>query len=977
MAELFYRIADMSISAGWVVLAVLVARLLTRKAPKWINCALWALVAVRLVCPFSLESVFSLVPQTSPISASVEEFQIQEIPEKIQTLDFSDMPAGSIMSVQYEDEAGKSQVIEVYQDEDGTVKAVEPPSSPYVSWEDVLPLVWVGGVLLMVLYAAWSYLRILKKVQVSVNIGNGVFICDYIDTPFILGIVKPKIFLPSAMDPKDAAHVLAHERAHLKRKDHWWKPMGYLLLAVYWFHPLLWVAYILLCRDIELACDEKVIRDLGSREKMAYSEALLKCSVPRHMVLACPLAFGEVSVKERVKSILHYKKPGFWILLISVILVAVVALCFLTDAPEVELHSPFEEQLWVTELVYSHSGEPLYNAPSSLLDSFTLTEDGGFSAISTYWQPFVKTELTESNFDSLFESAGEWYSLSPEKLRKQNVNAWVLNDTTSYASNQLNYPFYYLLQQKNGDLYLTRGQVWSGQLRPGKTYIRWVFKLDTATVTQPFQDGDSPFVYTRTIDGNHLDVHHWADSTIRAFYEDDVNVDEHKIYISELIDILHCIPENAFSLGSPIKDVECSIDLDVGQSGMYDVTLRYGEGKVEIDFSDTCPWSFADTGDRVWHIDYDGLNEFFARYSRRNTLPEYLQKPMELHKWRKNIDVSELKWATVSIIAPMRHNYGYSMNTAQAKTLLKELKKLPDTAFVPADGRPEPFEELEAGAISLYWYYPAYIENEDTMRAELTYVDGTAYFGFYEWGNRNPAQTWVIQDDTFTAYLSTLFDPSIPNDGYSQEAATGTVSVSHELGSIKLNTYEYMDYEVIDYTDDETPFGIRMKPKLVEDGWISVYYYPKGFTADPSWDNKTRGSMNGYDCIWYIPEDQIQGDIYNWGAIHFTKLSGDYVILKEGLSQWCREFYMEADTIFTDMVLGGNTMTKDEILEIARSTLGSTSTNVLFVDVDGVQRIADASFDSETGLWIIATPEILNRESVVVLKLDAYGNVIE
>ena len=823
MAELFYRIADMSISAGWVVLAVLVARLLMRKAPKWINCALWTLVAVRLVCPFSLESVFSLVPQTSPISASVEEFQIQELPAKIQTLDFSDMPAGSIMSVQYEDEAGNSQVIEVYQDEDGTVKAVDPPSGPYVSWEDILPSVWVGGVLLMVLYAAWSYLRILKKVQVSVNIGNGVFICDYIDTPFILGIVKPKIFLPSAMDPKDAAHVLAHERAHLKRKDHWWKPLGYLLLAVYWFHPLLWVAYILLCRDIELACDEKVIRDLGSREKMAYSEALLKCSVPRHMVLACPLAFGEVSVKERVKSILHYKKPGFWILLISVILVAVVALCFLTDAPEVELHSPFEEQLWTTELIYSYSGQPLYNAPYDLVDTMMLTESTGISTISTHREKFVETELTESNFDTLFENSGEWYALSPKKLRKQNVNAWVLHDTDNYSVNQLYHEFYYLLQQENGDLYLTQGIAWDGQLKTGETVIYWVVKLERASVTKPFQDGDSPFVYTRTISTQYFDVHAWTNTSIQAFQQNNVNIDITDINLSQIIQILNCVPEDAFSLGTPIQDVECSIDLDVGHSGMYDVTLRYGEDTVEILFSDTCPWSFAETGEKEWHIDYEGLREYFARYSPRFTLPEHLQEPLDVHKWRKNLDISEVDFVNVAIAEPLRINHGYYMNVSQAETLLKELKKLPDSTFVPTDHRPEPLEQLEAGSVSLYWHFPASVEYWDEVCANWAYVEGTVYFSFYEY-DEGPLQIWKIQDEAFTAYLASLFENAPETGGYYTGDLTGTISMSHENARIKLNTYEFMDYEIIGYTDAETPFGIRMKPKIMEEGWISVLY---------------------------------------------------------------------------------------------------------------------------------------------------------
>lgn len=977
MTEFVLKLADMSVSAGWVVLAVLAARLVLKKAPKWLNCALWALVAVRLVCPVSLESVFSLIPQSVSVSASAEGFQMQELPAKIQTVDFGDMPAGSVMSVQYEDESGNSQIIEVYQDEDGTVKAVEPPKSAYLSWEDMLPWVWSIGLLLMLLYAAWSYMGILKKVQASVDIGNGVFLCDYIDTPFILGIGKPRIYLPSAMDPSDAGYVLAHERAHLKRKDHWWKPFGYLLLAVYWFHPLLWVAYLLLCRDIELACDERVIREMGTVEKKAYSEALLKCSVPRHMIVACPLAFGEVGVKERVKSILHYKKPGFWILLVSIVIAAVVAVCFLTDAPEVELLSPFEESLWVTELVYSYSGRPLYEGPSTLLDTIMLTESTGISTISTYRQQFAKTELTESNFEALFEDSGEWYAKSAKKLRQQNVNAWVLHDTNNDAPNQLYHIFYYLLQQKNGNLYLTRGMWWDGELKPGNTRIEWVCKLEKATVTQPFEDGNTPFVYTRTVDSKYFNAHGWHPISVWEFSQNGVNINEYEFWAPTMLNILHCVPEEAFSLGEPIEDVECSFLLDVSQSDMFDVELRYGERKVEMRFDEKATWSFADTGDKVWLIDYDGLNEFFARYSARFTLPDYLQEPLELHEWREQVMVSDLKWVTATIIAPLRQNYGYSMNTGQARDLLDQLKKLPDSAFVPTDFEPKIFEETEAGAVHMDWYYPAEVENEDTIHAAIEYVDGHVYFSFYEWDIEKPLQTWEIMDDAFKTWQAALYDPSLPYGYHTTEPATGTISVSHELASIKLNTYKFMEYEIIDYTDDETPFGIRMRPKIAEEGWISVLYCPDEFTPDPSWDNKTSGYYGDNETIIYRTQEQLQHNYRSWTAQLFLYLPGDYVILNEGLDQWLSEFYMESHTIFEDMELAAECLTKEEILDIARPILQEADTKVIYAEVDGERLPVYASFDTETSLWSIATRETGNRESVVVLTLDAYGNVID
>lgn len=155
--------------------------------------------------------------------------------------------------------------------------------------------------------------------------------CDRIDTPFILGVFRPRIYLPSNMSEQDVTYVLAHEQAHIKRHDHWWKPLGFALLTIYWFHPILWIAYVLLCRDIELACDEKVIKEMGIDIKKPYSDALINCSIPRRAITACPLAFGEVGVKERVKTVLNYKKPAFWIVLIAVIACVIVAVCFLTN----------------------------------------------------------------------------------------------------------------------------------------------------------------------------------------------------------------------------------------------------------------------------------------------------------------------------------------------------------------------------------------------------------------------------------------------------------------------------------------------------------------------------------------------------------------------------------------------------------------------------------------------------------------------
>lgn len=311
MTALFLKLVNMSITGSFLVAAVIVLRLLLRKAPKAIHCALWTMVAIRLICPFSPESALSLMPKQEPIT--VETFQSKPV---------TPSPNVEYGYLAYESDSG-----EITYSGTVTVDHTGGPF-PFLLW---LTGIWLAGMGLMLLYAAESYLKICRKAAPSIPIGNGVWICDRIDTPFILGLIRPRIYLPSALDSKDADFVLAHERAHLARKDHWWKPLGFALLGIYWFNPVLWLAYILLCRDIEMACDEKVVKTMGIDEKKSYATALLNCSLPRHWIAVCPLAFGEVGVKQRVKNVLHYKKPAFWIILISVVLCITAAVCLLTD----------------------------------------------------------------------------------------------------------------------------------------------------------------------------------------------------------------------------------------------------------------------------------------------------------------------------------------------------------------------------------------------------------------------------------------------------------------------------------------------------------------------------------------------------------------------------------------------------------------------------------------------------------------------
>lgn len=309
MNELFLKIINMSISASWLVLAVLILRFVLKKAPKWINVLLWGIVAIRLICPFSFESTLSLIPSAETIPLNIGMDTTPTINSGISAINNAVNP---IISQSNTPMAGAS------------VNLLQITIGIY-------EYIWIFGMIALALYTAISYWRLCRKVDTAVRYKDNIFQSENVSFPFVLGIIKPRIYLPFKMNGQYLEHVVAHEQAHICRKDHWWKPLGFLLLMIHWFNPLMWLAYVLLCRDIELACDEKVIKELCNEQRGDYTQALVACSVNRRMIAACPLAFGEVSVKERVKSVMNYKKPAFWVIIISVIVCVGVAVCFLTN----------------------------------------------------------------------------------------------------------------------------------------------------------------------------------------------------------------------------------------------------------------------------------------------------------------------------------------------------------------------------------------------------------------------------------------------------------------------------------------------------------------------------------------------------------------------------------------------------------------------------------------------------------------------
>ena len=321
MESLFSNILTASFHGSIVILVVMFLRVLLRKAPRKFICFLWVLAGLRLLMPFEIQSSLSLQPM--PEVAQVRQWQSPAAPDPTPRETFPEPPA----------ERQEAQLPQTSESPVSLVTTAKPTverPKPSLNWKGLIPYAWLFVAACFGFYTIYAYLSLKYKVREAVKIRGG-WECDRIETAFILGFIRPKIYIPMGLSPTVRKHILAHERTHLEKGDHWFKMIGFLALALHWFNPLVWVAYVLLCKDIELACDERVVQFMDLEERKSYSAALLSCSTNRAHFAACPVAFGEVSVKDRIKTVLNYRRPSFWVSLLGVVAILFVAICLLTN----------------------------------------------------------------------------------------------------------------------------------------------------------------------------------------------------------------------------------------------------------------------------------------------------------------------------------------------------------------------------------------------------------------------------------------------------------------------------------------------------------------------------------------------------------------------------------------------------------------------------------------------------------------------
>lgn len=440
MDDVFLKLVNLSISASWLILAVLVLRVVLKKAPKWVMPLLWGVVALRLVCLFSIESALSLIPSAETIPSEIVTETREPVLYEQATLDIVTNPT---LPSAAEVPVGVSR------------------QQAQVDF-NIYSVLWLAGMAALLVHALVSAGKLKRKLATAILLRDNIYESEFVDSPFVFGVVKPNIYLPMHMDEGTAAYVIAHEHAHLARRDHWWKVLGYLVLALHWFNPLVWVAYILFCRDIELACDEKVVKGLDGAARADYSQALLSCAAPKRAVAACPLAFGEGNIKTRVKSALHYKKPAFWVAAAAVLAVVIVAVCFLTnpksergslvwaqklnatDVASIELYVPAEgkarqykkldteEMAQAVELINSNRGTYI-EKPETVYGGlpvwFLLTmDDGTVHAVGSVVGHYLI--IDGDTFDADVENQAEWENYV---LKGDSASPIDMADRLSYA----------------------------------------------------------------------------------------------------------------------------------------------------------------------------------------------------------------------------------------------------------------------------------------------------------------------------------------------------------------------------------------------------------------------------------------------------------------------------------------------------------------------------------------------------------------
>ena len=874
MHMVFLRILNMSISASWLVLAVWILRLMLKKSPRWVHVALWALVAVRLICPVSIQSQVSLIPSAQTVPDTILYDQTPSIHSGVELIDKT---VNTSLEQNKKPAPGDS---------------VNPVQIDLFIWENL----WCLGVVIMLTWAGVSYLRLQRKVAASVDVGERVYLCDYIGTPFILGIFRPRIYLPSSMEPDDTPYVLAHERAHIARCDHWWKPFGYVLLAVYWFNPLLWLAYILLCRDIELACDEKVIRDMELSQKKAYSEALLHCSVRRMHIAACPLAFGEVGVKERVKTVLNYRKPAFWIVMVAILALVVTAVCFLTDPkteeplqPEAVRENPY---IWTSTVAFEDiqkawaypNGQAAYanTVENSKLEELIQLVNGVKEREISPWEPSGKDDPLWNTATThlylfcddgntiffLFADSVLHMAIVPESEGVAVDGYWRIENAELIQ---------WMQNIGNGGTYMLSDE--------NRDEVRQLLRQENVQFFNPQEYGDLLFVgcaydhgrgravacYESRTDGCHL---------LKLIRDGDVKrcASGSELYYCDYQDLRIFL-----ILNESVTALEWA--------GAYENTVTF----------DTHPGLavayFPETLDAMYRFRYSGGTTLYMdRENQSHVSPpvyvsDALAEPDDAYRVCSNLKLSDVNYVFATQLVETDYEYvqahSWDFSQAQVVELLNLLHQLPGENFETAQ-----YPDTETKTIDIFL-------GEDPENPlgypymSLILNEGEVYYRFAI-DAETTCQAWKIQSPRLLNFLESFFTGDLT--GWMQFAP-----MPKREGEIRCSfgNIEIVIPKLAAFTYELTEDGIRFKPKGETD-WVLLQYRTEPYVPEELGLRRFREVFGNREVV-----RGCYGDPDQWNFIDFAVTSGDMawniLLLNENASTWVVAYHEAIGTILYEL----------------------------------------------------------------------------
>lgn len=953
MEAVFLKLISMSLSASWLVLAILGVRLLLRKTPRWILCLLWALVAVRLLCPVTPESAFSMMPAAGwiPEEAAVEEFYAHaQIP-------------------QIDSEAGTGMILE----SDGTLileKPLEPGEFTAMEstarWVSVGSTVWCLGVLAMLGYLTASYLLLKNKVASAIPLEKGIRQSEYVDTPFVLGLFRPVIYLPFGMAGEDLSYVLAHEKAHIRRKDHLWKPLGFLLLSLHWFNPLMWLAYILLCRDIEGACDEKVIRHMDKEGRRAYSAALLNCSIHRKRIAACPLAFGETGVKTRVRGIMHYKKPAFWVILGALVVCVVLAVGFLTDPAAMHLYEiddsrNYSDLLTNTDpITLIREGEE-YPAPDpeavlEALDRVTVRPTPMGRSRSEARDKTNRVRLREKlylnfswdytrvwidnlvkptytyrvNEPGIVREIFQQKEDGPLQVRAEDVTpegmTLVYSPKEVYDSNDIAQDFDYWLE-------VWDGSTWKALEKQEDVRIRVSMKAkeqqrqslswrDTYGALGPGQYRLAANLYFRQEDtARNL----YANFTLEADRLLGITVMNGKLVslsdgetITSMRSALQNLREQVLPAEAQVLKTAQAEDFDVVQ-----IIVSYVQGDKILWFSEdfSLVWEEGSTEGYVIP-DPEPLRSLVERLTdavrNRETDGEPFASADAPWDWTAGIHSGAVKTAQAHVCLFRSGGYARSTNGAISydtlESLMEVLNQIPKDAFTPGkltqkQGYHRLFvnQQVENCAISLEDGVNGIAvilrcqddKLEMILTEELDKVDKED--GTY----LEPTQIWQVEDPALLEFMQQLqAHPTVINyfvgGEYDWQAP---ISITAGEVSLSLRIPEGWEYENV---TEEQHSGIRCRPAEQTEGWLYFSYWPHEYApAEEDRYVDDSGLVGNNVTVYTSYPSEVKTPTsfltegYTWSYKRYDLEVGDYAVINEGADQW----FLEYQDMIEDMVL--------------------------------------------------------------------------